>query len=302
MQGTHFNRRSFNEGGLFIELQEGFAEWLKRLGYVTTTIDHHQRSLRGFIGFITSRGVVKLEDIDGRLIYAYQEHLEQRPIGSRTLQHRLGTLRLFDQYLECYGYTPIVTVKLKVIPDMRATRVVLTQREVKSIYEATDSSLLGYRDRAMLAIYYGCGLRASEGLSLQLKDIDFTRGLLQVRKSKTYQPRYVPMSIQVQEDLKDWLAVRAQLLKVESDRVIVHHYGSYANATSLGHRLKKLAEQVGIDKCPTLHMLRHSIATHLLENGMELEQIRQFLGHSSLEVTQRYTHVSAEALAKEGGV
>jgi len=288
----HIGSRAIQIGTYFTELQEGFTEWLQRLGYAQYTIRHHSKSIALFFQVTTSKGISKLEDITGETILQFQDFLEKQPISARTFQHRLGSLRLFDQYLEAYGNQPIITVRLKVIPDFRTAPNILTQAEIKEIYEVTDNSPLGYKDRAMLAIYYGCGLRASEGLNLQVKDIDFRSGLLQIGKTKTRTPRYVPMSAAVMEDLKDYLEVaRPQLLKTKSDHMLVHSRGRHKNATGTNDRLKKLTELAGIDKQVTLHGLRHSIATHLLENGMELEQIRQFLGHGSLQATQRYTHI-----------
>lgn len=276
----------------FTELQNGFKEWLERLGYAAATIKHHHKSIALFFQLINQKGIIKLEDITGETILEFQDYLEKQPIGVKALQARLGSLRLFDQYLEAYGNQPIITVRLKVIPNFTTPKTILTQSEIKAIYEVTDHSKQGYKDRAMLAIYYGCGLRATEGLLLQLKDIDFRSGLLQIGKTKTRIPRYVPMSPAVIEDLKDYLnSARLQILKVESNTVLVHSKGHYKEAAGFNDRLKQLTELAGIEKQITLHGLLHSIATHLLENGMELEQIRRFLGHRSLEVTQRYTHI-----------
>ncbi len=105
------------------------------------------------------------------------------------------------------------------------------------------------------------------------------------------------MSPAVMEDVKDYLnSARPLTLKVKSDTVLVHSKGRHKTAAGFNDRLKKLTELAGIEKNISLHSLRHSIATHLLENGMELEQISRFLGHQSLEVTQRYTHVMYENL------
>jgi len=279
----------------FTDIQNGFQEWLQRLGYAAATIRHHHKSIALFFQLVQNKGIIKLEDITGEEILEYQDYLEQQPIATQTLQARLGSLRLFDQYLEAYGHATIITVKLKVIPSFETPKTILTQQEIKQLYEVTDNSKLGYKDRAMLAIYYGCGLRAREGLNLQLSDVDFRSGLLQIGKTKTRIPRYVPMSPAVIEDIKDYLnSARPQLLKAKSNTVLVHSKGQYKEAAGFGKRLKQLTELAGIEKQITLHSLRHSIATHLLENGMELEQIRRFLGHQSLEVTQRYTHIMYE--------
>lgn len=292
MHGTPLN---------FQDLQTNFKLWLERLGYASSTIKHHIHSLNLFFSFLSGQDVFYLHQITGKHILNYQNHTEKQPISAKTFQQRLGTLRVFDRFLEAFGYAPIITVKLKSIPDIRSQRIILSQKEIKAIYTQTDQSLQGFKDRAMLAIYYGCGLRASEGLFLQLKDIDFKSNLLQVIKSKTYKPRYVPMSQAVLDDISEYLEyARPLILKKKSDYVLVHSSGGYKTSGGFNKRLKELQEKAGITKQVTLHDLRHSIATHLLENGMQLEQIRQFLGHYSLEVTQRYTHVAYEA-ESEGG-
>ena len=295
MQGTPFNERSFNEGGFYTQLQEGLTQWLTRLGYAESTTSGHNRRIGRFLAHLRKEGITRLEEVTAQTIEGYQKQVELLPVKSGTIASHISSLRLFDRYLESYGYRPIITTKLRTTPHMETPKTILSQEETQQLYKATDSGVSGYRDRAMLAIYYGCGLRASEGVDLQIGDLDFKSNLLQVRKSKTYRPRYVPMGGRVQEDLKEWLAYgRPLALKVASDHVLVHSKGHYKGAAGFNDRLKKLAETAGITKDITLHGLRHSIATHLLENGMALEQIRQFLGHHSLEVTQGYTHLVYE--------
>ncbi|NJO00936.1 MAG: phage integrase family protein [Bacteroidia bacterium] len=164
---------------------------------------------------------------------------------------------------------------------------------MQALYAACAPTAAGQRDRAMLALYYGCGLRASEGLRLEVKDLDLDKGLLLVTKTKTYRPRYVPLSEAVRADLEAWLTYgRPRLLKGESEAVLIHTRGAYREASDFNRRLQKLLHQGGISRRVTLHGLRHSVATHLLENGMALSYIAAFLGHQSLEVTQHYTHLS----------
>ena len=292
MQGTPF----------FEEHQNTFIQWLERLGYAVNTIKSHKRRLNRFFFYLKNNHITTLEAIDPKAMSSYDHYLDKLPIGSKSIAQHISTLRLFDQYLEKYGHEPIIKTRLRITPHLETKKTILTKAEIKTLYQATDNSALGYRDRAMLAVYYGCGLRAKEGLFLQMSDLDFKNGLLQVGKSKTYKPRYVPMSEKVKNDLREWLDYGRKLIlkpacrqgRTESGAVLVHGKGEYKTATMFNERLKKLLDKAGIAKPVTLHGLRHSIATHLLENGMELEQIRQFLGHHSLEVTQRYTHIMYE--------
>lgn len=159
---------------------------------------------------------------------------------------------------------------------------ILSQTEIKALYSATDNNQRGYQDTAMLSLYYGCGLRRQEGLQLQAADIDWKRNYLHVKEGKGRKNRIIPITKKIASDLQ-------AIIQEDQSRLLP--YGR----TTILNRLKKLADQAGITKNVTIHGLRHSIATHLLEAGMTLEQISIFLGHSSLETTQIYTRIEAHA-------
>jgi site-specific recombinase XerD len=147
----------------------------------------------------------------------------------------------------------------------------------------------------MLAVYYGCGLRRNEGVNLDIHDILFDKNLVYVRKGKNYKERYVPMSAGVKEDLQNYIDfVRPVLIKTGAKALFLNQYGKRLGSNSMADRLQNLKEKAEINKEAGLHALRHSIATHLLQSGMELEKIKRFLGHASLESTQIYTHIAYE--------
>jgi integrase/recombinase XerD len=166
------------------------------------------------------------------------------------------------------------------------------------MYEATGDSILGIRDRAMLAVFYGCGLRLNERASLELRDIDTTRKVLHVRKGKHYKERFVPVAGKNYEELQLYVDYgRPQLLQeVKTDGLFIgSNKGVQMNKQSVYVRIKKLVSKANIKKKAGTHTLRHSIATHLSQSGMKLERIKDFLGHADLDSTQIYTHLSAEA-------
>jgi integrase/recombinase XerD len=291
MQGWHF----------YNQLHEEFKQWLTRLGYAETTITGSARRLEYFLNWLLNNKLNKLESIAPEHLKQYQKHLETKPsrsggsLSSSTIQAYISNLKLFDEFLSSYHYPTIVKTRLTVTPSLENLRTILTKEEITAIYKATDKSAQGYKDRAILAVYYGCGLRSTEGRELQLGDVDFNRGLLQVKKGKNYRQRYGPMNEKVQQDLKEWMNhARPLIIKQDSNHVLIHAKGKHKEGSGFNDRLKKLAESAGITKDVSLHCLRHSIATHLLQEGMELEQIRQFLGHHSLEVTQRYARILEE--------
>jgi len=269
-----------------------FEKWLITLGYVKGTIKARKRHVKRFLDFIAQHKIKDLTEINIQTLQQYQEAIEKLPLSVSSLSQHIGALKLFDSYLLAYERPPIIQTHFKKYIHTTSEISILSQKEIQQLYLQTDHSLLGYRDRALLAIYYGCGLRASEGKNLELNDLDFTKKLLQVRKSKTKTPRYVPMSEKVIHDLKEYIDYsRKLILKVESTHLLVHGNGQYKHTTSLYNRVNYLLEKAHINKKIGLHSLRHSIATHLLENGMNLESISQFLGHESLETTQLYTHL-----------
>jgi site-specific recombinase XerD len=171
----------------------------------------------------------------------------------------------------------------------------LTLSEIKALYNACEGDLLGMRDRAMLAVYYGCGLRRNEGINLDVNDVLISKNLLFVSKGKNYKERYVPMTESVKEDIMNYLDfARPMFLNRPANALFLSYAGNRLITQSMATRLQKLKEKAGIEKEAGLHTLRHSIATHLLQSGMKLSQIKRFLGHSSMESTQIYTHLANE--------
>lgn len=200
--------------------------------------------------------------------------------------------------------------------DNIGERNILNIGEVKKLYEATflpqrqNPIAMGQRDRAIIAIFYGCGLRRSEGKNLNITDIDLQKRLLFVRKGKGNKQRYVPVAAKHLTDIKDYLQEGREWF-------LYNHADSYNHAANgkpyekkkaaddiaffisqngnrmneFYQRLEQMKLRAEITKSVTLHGLRHSIATHLLQSGMDIEEIAKFLGHASLASTQIYTHI-----------
>ncbi|GHN02368.1 hypothetical protein WSM22_38570 [Cytophagales bacterium WSM2-2] len=154
------------------------------------------------------------------------------------------------------------------------------------------------RDRAMLAVFYGCGLRRNEAVNVNVGDINFDRELLHVRKGKNYKERFVPISKASLKYLQDYVYDhRPELSRgTKTEALFMSLQAKRLNGQTMWLRLKHLQSQTEnadlIEKEIGLHTLRHSIATHLLQAGMKIESIAMFLGHSSLESTQIYTHLA----------
>jgi integrase/recombinase XerD len=183
-----------------------------------------------------------------------------------------------------------MTVKVDVVPGIKQHKEILSQEQIKELYNQTDDSVLGLRDRALLGLYYGCGLRYGEGIRLELNHIDYKKELLYISPSKNYHSRYVPISQQVLKDFKDYENYSRNSFVTKGSYFL---QGSRSNS-ALNRILQNLCEKANINKPINLHGLRHSIATHLLQQEMPLEQIAKFLGHNTIMATQIYTHIVEE--------
>jgi len=265
------------------ELLKGFTEWLIRLNYSEKSVQERSRQLETYLSWKEQNPKQNIEH--------YSKWLHDKPLKSKTIRGYIGALKLCNQYLENHGHEPIMTSKVQLGKDLEAVRNILSEEQVKILYESCNDDLYGKRDRAIIAVFYGCGLRCREGANLEQRDIDFKSGLLHVRKGKGYKERYVPMSPGVINELKDWLENDQPFFSIKTNLVIPSRTGKIIGCHGLTRRVKMMCDRSKIKKSVSLHGLRHSIATHLLDSGMSIEQIGQFLGHSSLETTQIYTRV-----------
>jgi integrase/recombinase XerD len=299
MKGHRINTEHYQK------LETDFKEWLQTLGYSKHTVYYKPLFLREFLHYLEQQEIFTHEKITENTIPDYIEQLKQRKkqratgiLSGVSINNHIHTLEKLAEYLlKQKGKILAVNVKRQ---ESQSKKIVFTREEIKSLYECCDSSPLGMRDTAMLDIYYGCGLRRSEAEALLINDLQLEKGLLFVRKGKAYKERLVPVANALQLRLSSYLEyARPILLKGKSSEhfFINEKRGVNLSSGGLYQRLKKLLKLSGIyERKPQagLHTLRHSIATHLLQSGMSLEDISKFLGHSSLESTQIYTHIINE--------
>ncbi|GAA0563670.1 tyrosine-type recombinase/integrase [Chitinophaga japonensis] len=282
----------------------GFKQWLQTLGYADSSVYSLPKHAQEFLHYQEQQGKHSLQQLVAGDAVAFIEVLKTRTgIRSRRghsnnhINKYIQALQLFSSYVRQTGKSGI-GFTLKRLEEDRNTPVWLTVGEVQALYGATDDSVLGIRAPAMLAVYYGCGLRLNEGASLEVKDVLRERGLLYVRKGKGYKERYVPISGLSGELLALYIDyARPQLLQKATEKLFIGaNKGVALLDQSLYVRIKQLEKKARIRKNIGTHTLRHSIATHLLQSGMELEQIQEFLGHAVLDSTQIYTHLVNDVL------
>jgi integrase/recombinase XerD len=286
-----------------IQLQ-GFEKWLKTLEYAPSTIYASVRYVSDFFLYLKTLDITSLEQIENASVIAYHGHLKTRPSKKHTgalsqnyITSNINAIKRFSKYLQVTGKGNL-EITLQTPVNKETHKTILTRHEVKALYQACGSDYLGIRDRAILGIYYGCGLRRSEGAALDVKDILLKERLVYVRSGKGYKERYVPMTEAVKECLENYI-YQARCYSLEGcgfnqEAFFVSYRATRMCGNALLGRMQHLASTAKINKRIGLHTLRHSIATHLLQSGLTLEEVSQFLGHASLESTQIYTHLAHE--------
>jgi integrase/recombinase XerD len=288
-----------------MEIIEKYRNWIETLNYSNAVAKNNPRFITEFMEWSE---ISDTSQITHEKIAAWFNHLStrkhKRKEGGLSLNYLKGyknALGQFSRFLRGTGVKSFA-VKVNLGHLQESKKSVLTKQEIQQLYEATnyytdpgikDKGLLAARERAVLGLFYGCGLRKNEGLHVEISDLDFKQDLLYVRKGKNYKERYVPIAEGVKRDFIHYLDyARPQLIRNKKhENFITGWYGSPLKGSALLERVQILASMAGIEKQVGLHTLRHSIATHLLQSGMKLEQIARFLGHSSLESTQIYTHI-----------
>jgi integrase/recombinase XerD len=171
----------------------------------------------------------------------------------------------------------------------------LTRAEVEAIVTRPDASPRGLRDRAMLELLYGAGLRVSELVALRVSDVDLEERLVRTL-GKGGRERVVPMGRRASEAIRVYIQRgRPYLGRLQrGDILFLNHRGQGITRQAVFQLVREHARAAGIDKAVTPHTLRHSFATHLIEGGCDLRSVQEMLGHASIETTQVYTHVSAD--------
>jgi integrase/recombinase XerD len=304
----------------FRYLEEGYKEWLSILGYSSTTIYYAPLHVRELLYSLEQAGVKNIKELNNKHIRAHYYKLKERAnqmkggaLGNNHLNKHIYALRRFTDYLRQVGRLTLPELSIRNEESDTKEMEVLTKGEINLLFKATyrrpdnkphynlseaQVEAIQARDRAMLAVFYGCGLRRNEAVSLNVGDINFDRALLHVRKGKNYKERFVPISKASLKYLQDYVYDhRGELARgVKTEALFLSLQAKRLNGQTMWVKLKQLQEQTEnadlMEKVIGLHTLRHSIATHLLQAGMKIESIAMFLGHSTLESTQIYTHLA----------
>ena len=267
------------------------------------TLESYGLDLKQFLDFLQDEQVFRVEAVDHLLIRKYLMKLRKADFAKSSIARKVACIRSFFKYLCKQGYlqsNPAFEVanlkRDKHLPEF------LYQPEIEQLFELPDrNSLLGLRDLAILEVLYSSGLRLQEIVDLKMKDLDFSRGYLRVF-GKGGKERIVPLGGSARRALEKYLGEVRPKLALRSpsgvlwENVFLNYQGTRLSGRSIQRLFKKYLIRLALNRKMSPHTIRHTFATHLLENGADLRVVQELLGHADISTTQIYTHVTKERI------
>lgn len=277
----------------------GYDKMITAIGYKQKG-KTHQNAILEFLFYLEHKGMLKIKKVEAVDMIEYYEYLTTRPnlrtegvLSTSSISHHLFAINLFSEYLLEQKIIKKNILMPKLTKGDGKKRNILSTEEIHILYSTCETK----RDRAILSIAYGCGARRSEIENLRVPDVQLNLGILIIRNGKNDKRREIPLSNGIISDLKDYLINERHIYfrnqkYARTEAFLVNNRGEKMVGDHINERLKELItktnDQEIISKEITLHCLRHSIATHLLDNGASIEFVRDFLGHSEIDTTHVY--------------
>jgi integrase/recombinase XerD len=270
-------------------------------GLATNTLDAYGRDLARYLEYLEINQITALENISAAVVLRFLSHLKGNGLSPRSRARTLAALRTFHKFLVREKITTDNPTDQVVSPkSLAALPHTLSPLEVENLLASPKGeSPLAWRDRAMLEIIYATGLRVSELVSLKLSDLQMDVGYLTAFGKRSKQ-RIVPLGETAIASLQDYLQYGRPGLDKQrgSHFLFLNRSGEGLTRQGFWKIIKRRALEGGITRSITPHTMRHSFATHLLENGADLRSVQAMLGHADISTTQIYTHVTRERLRK----
>jgi len=298
-----------NDPQTLLYMMERYLAYMRVRNYSPRTVEAHAKMLRRFRLFCEQLGVTQARQVTRAVILNYQNYLFQRrkkdgnAMTIATQKHWLGAVKSLFSHLTREGqvlYNPASDLELP-RNEYRLPKTVLSHAEIEAIMNVPDlSTPLGIKDRAMLETLYSTGIRREELCNLDKGDIDFDREVVRVSQGKGKKDRYVPIGERALRWIEKYLTDSRPWFcpSINEAALFVGTTGQRMTTNRLSAKVHDIIDKAEIGKTGSCHLFRHAFATALLENGCDLRHIQAMLGHSSLEATEIYTHVSIKELKK----
>ncbi|MFI5305289.1 MAG: site-specific tyrosine recombinase/integron integrase [Nitrospiria bacterium] len=277
----------------YLEIEKGLS---------SHTIRNYLSDLNQFLEFLKNEKIVTLLDIrvDAKMIRGYLSFLYSKKLKKASIGRKLAAIRTYFVYLQKEGLVFVNPAKMVATPkqDKMLPKVLSIEEAVLLVQRPSSATLFDLRDRAILETLYSTGIRAEETIRLNVGDFNAKEKLIKVR-GKGKKERIVPIG------LPAVVAVERYLNQFQLENryygefpLFLNRFGGRLTTRSIGRIVAKYSNQMGNRMRISPHGLRHSFATHLLDNGADLRSIQELLGHATLSTTQRYTHLSMDHLIR----
>ncbi|WP_174613660.1 site-specific tyrosine recombinase XerD [Virgibacillus ihumii] len=280
---------------------EDFIHYLQvERGLSDNTLKSYQRDLKQYMAFIENHIHKKSwNDVERNDIIGFLYELKDNGKSAATISRAISSIRAYHQFLiRDQQVNQDASIHIETPKKEQKLPKVLSSKDVEKLLTFQEDSPLSIRNKAMLELLYASGLRVSELISLKVSDLHLTMGFLRCF-GKGSRERIVPLGDVAKEAVEKYLReARGQLTRRRQDKnaLFVNQHGRPLSRQGFWKILKGIARQSGIKKEITPHTLRHSFATHLLENGADLRSVQEMLGHADISTTQIYTHINKSRL------
>jgi integrase/recombinase XerD len=270
-----------------------FRRELLNLGYSKNVVTNYPK----YAQYLLDNTKETAQKITDQHIKNHHEYLKTKPNQKRKgllseshIYSQLLAIKLYFEYLERTKAIKRNPYTLRIKQAVKNERIVFTQEEIQILYKNCTNII----EKTILHLCYGCGLRRNEVELLDLKDVNFEQKLLFVRKGKGKKRRVIPLTEAIVKDLKEYCSYTEIIRNENQESFLININGDKMKGQNVYDLFKNLLKRIKTlnPEIYCLHSLRHSIATHLLENEMSIEMVRDFLGHSQLRSTQIYTRIN----------
>lgn len=285
--------------------QEALEEYIIYLkierGLSANTVTSYKRDIEKYLTFLMEKKITQLDEVSRFEVLDFLQILRQSGAADNSIIRMVSSLRKFHQYLKRESIVSDDPMQLIDTPKKASTLPkAISPQAVEQLLEAPDTTTpLGVRDRTILELMYATGLRISELVNLKLSDMHLTMGFIQTM-GKGEKERIIPLGEIASQWLDHYLDGARVYLQDQSaeisEYVFLNSRGKGLSRQGVWKKVKQLALEAGIDQNVTPHTLRHSFATHLLENGADLRMVQELLGHADISTTQIYTHITKTRL------
>lgn len=261
------------------------------------SVDSYLLDIYKYLEYMEKSKINSIKKIKKEDIYNYLKSLDNNKYSIYSVVRKISSIKTFHRYLTSMYEINDVSIDIDTPRFYKKLPNILTIEEVENLLNIKLETAFDYRNKAMLEVMYATGLRVSELVNLELNNVNLDEGYVRCF-GKGNKERIVPLGEIALKYLKIYIDDYRDSLKKRClcDKIFLNNHGKGITRQGFFIILKEIAEEKGIKKNITPHMLRHSFATHLLNNGADLRSIQVMLGHSNLSTTQIYTNVSNEVL------